>query len=59
MRVKSCELALIYFSTSPLLWMSSARARLSEDTVFHRFAYRASRIPTDFDMEESNWEGFK
>lgn len=54
MRVKSCELALIASSTSALLRMSPALARSPEDTVFYRFAYRASRVPIDFDMEKSN-----
>lgn len=59
MRIKSRELALIALSTSALLWMSPALSRSFEDTVFYRFAYRASRVPIDFDMGKSSWEDFR
>ena len=59
MRIKSRELALIASSTSALLWMSPALSRSSEDTVFYRFAYRAPRVPIDFDMGKSSWEDFR
>lgn len=53
MRIKSCELALVALFTSARLWMSPALARSSEDTVLSRFAYRASRVFIDFDVEKS------
>ena len=59
MRIKSRELALIALSTSALLWMSPALSPSFEDTVFYRFAYRASRVPIDFDMGKSSWEDFR
>jgi hypothetical protein len=54
MRIKFYALALIASSTSAFLWMSPALARFSEDTVFYRFAYRASRVLTDFDTKNPN-----
>jgi hypothetical protein len=59
MCIKSCELSLIVLFTSPLLWMSPALSRSSENTVFYRFAYRASRVPIDFEMGKSSWEDFR
>jgi hypothetical protein len=59
MCIKSCELSLIVLFTSPLLWMSPALSRSSENTVFYRFAYRASRVPIDLEMGKSSWEDFR
>lgn len=54
MRITPCKSALIALSTSALLWMSPALFRSSEDIAFYRSAYRASRVPLDFEMEKSN-----
>jgi len=59
MRVKPCGLALIALSASALLRMCPAPARFSKDIAFYRFAYCASRVPIDFDMEKSGWEDFR
>jgi hypothetical protein len=59
MRIQPCELALIALSTSALLWMSPASARFSKDIAFHRFVYRASKVPIHFEMEKSSWEDLR
>ncbi len=59
MRIKSYELSLIALSTPALLWMSPPLFLSSKDTVFYRFANRASRISIDCAMRKSGWEEFR
>jgi hypothetical protein len=59
MCIKSCELTFDCLVDLGSLVDESSAFRPSEDTVFYRFAYRASRVLIYFEMGKFNREDLR